>query len=100
MKVNESKTEVCLLHRKDQLTVQLNLNNQILTSKQHMNVLEVAFDSKLNWQTHIENAAAKLKRALHVTNLIRKHFSKQERFKIITCNYYSILYYNSEIWHM
>ena len=29
-----------------------------------------------------------------------KHFSKTELLTLITSNYYSILYYNSEIWHI
>ena len=65
-----------------------------------MNVLGVTFDSKLNWQTQIENTISKSKKALHAIYLIKNYFSKHELLKIITSNYYSILYYNSEIWHL
>ena len=100
LKVNESKTELCLFHRKDQPPVQILINNVMLTSKPHMNVLGITFDSKLNWQTHIENATTKVKKALHAINLIQKYFNKEELLNLITSNYYSILYYNSEIWHI
>ena len=63
-----------------------------------MNVLGVSFDSKLNWQIQIQNAITKSKKALHAIYLIRKHFTKNELLQIITSNYYSILYYNAEIW--
>ena len=100
LKVNESKTELCLFHRKDQPAVTLILNNQALKSKPQMNVLGVTFDSKLNWQFHITKAITKSKKSLNAIYLIRKHFNTEELIQIVTSNYYSILYYNSEIWHL
>ena len=100
LKVNESKTELCLFHRKDQPAVTLILNNQALKSKPQMNVLGVTFDSKLNWQSHITKAITKSKKSLNTIYLIRKHFNTKELLQIVTSNYFSILYYNSEIWHL
>jgi hypothetical protein len=100
LKVNESKTELCLFNRKDQPPLELNVNGQLLISKSHMNVLGVSFDSKLNWQIQIQNSITKAKRALNAIKLIRKFFTKNELLTLITANYYSILYYNSEIWHL
>ena len=42
----------------------------------------------------------KAKKALNTIKLIWKHFNKQELLKLITSNYYSILYYNSKIWRI
>ena len=98
--MNEAWTELCLFHKKDQPTMQMAFNNQVLNSKKQMNVLGVAFDSKLSWQPHVANAIAKSKIALHAIHLIRKHFKEAELLQLITSNYYSILYYNSEIWHL
>jgi hypothetical protein len=100
LKVNESKTELCLFHRKDHHPVQINLNDRILISKQSMNVLGVSFDSKLNWQTQIEQTIAKSKKALQALWIIKRYFNKIELLQLITSNYYSILYYNSEIWQI
>ena len=65
-----------------------------------MNVLGVAFDSKLNWQIQTQNAMTKSKKSLHTIKVIRKHFNKAELLQLITSNSYSVLYYNSEIWHI
>ena len=100
LKVNASKTEMCLFYRKDQPSIEITLTTQTIKSKTYMKVLGVSFDSKLNWQFQIENSITKAKRALNAIKLIRKHFNKQELLKLITSNYYSILYYNSEIWHL
>ena len=100
LKVNEAKTELCLFHRKDQVPITIYLNNEPLTTKPHMNVLGVAFDCKMNWQTQIEHSITKAKKALNAIKLIRKHFKSNELLNLITSNYYSILYYNSEIWHI
>ena len=100
LKVNENKTEVCLFHRKDQPLITLTLNGNILKSKDNMNVLGVAFDCKLNWQIQVQKVITKAKSNLHAIQLIRNHFTKKETLQLITSNYYSVLYYNSEIWHL
>ena len=98
LKVNDSKTELCLFHRKDQAPITIKLSNIVLTSKDHINVLGLTFDSNLTWHYQIQNAINKSKMALHAIILIRKYFSKKQLLSIITSNYYSILYYNAEIW--
>ena len=65
-----------------------------------MNVLGVAFDSKLNWQIQTQSAITKAKTSLNAIKLISKHFKKHEIRQILTSIYYSVLYYNSEIWHL
>ena len=65
-----------------------------------MNVLGVIFNSKLNWNDHTAKAINKANSALHCIKLIKYYFNKEELLNIITSNYYSILYYNSEIWHI
>ena len=100
LKVNEGKTEMCLFFKKDLPPVSLILNGIILHSKDSMNVLGVAFDCKLNWQIQVQKTITKAKSSLHAIQLISKHFNKKELLQIITANYYSILYYNSEIWHL
>ena len=65
-----------------------------------MNALGVVFDSKLNWAKHIANQINKANRALHAIKLIRRYFSKNEILQLLTSNFYSILFYNSEVWHI
>ena len=42
----------------------------------------------------------KSKNALHAIKLIKKYFSQTELLTLLTSNFYSILYYKSEIWHL
>ena len=39
-------------------------------------------------------------KALNAIRLIRRFFSTKELLQLITSNFYSILYYNSEVWHL
>ena len=80
--------------------VTITINNTIIKSKTSINVLGVQFDSKLTWAEHVNKTINKSKRALHAIRLIKKHFTKQELLNLLTSNFYSILYYNSEIWHL
>ena len=70
LKVNDSKAEVCLFHRKDHPPIRLTINNEVITSKPVMNVLGIVFDSKLQWHAQVQNAINKSKKALHALFLI------------------------------
>ena len=70
----------------------------MLRSQNKIKVLGVNFDSKLNWQFHIQSAITKAKKALQAIKLIKKHFNKNELMTLLIANYYSVLFYNSEIW--
>ena len=63
-----------------------------------MNVLGVTFDSKLQWGAHISKTIKKANTALHAIRLIKNYFTPVELRTLLTANYYSIFYYNAEIW--
>ena len=98
LKVNDAKTELCLFHRKDHHPIELIINGRPVVSKTKMNVLGITFDSKLQWQFQVQNTVNKCRQALTAIYMIRKYFTKEQLLQIITSNYYSILYYNAEIW--
>ena len=100
LKVNESKTEICLFHRLDSNPISISVCGTLITSKPSMNVLGVIFDSKLQWSPHVAQAITKARKALHAIKLIKKYFNLSELKTLLTSNFYSILYYNSEIWHI
>lgn len=100
LKVNENKTEVCVFHRMDCRPITLTINQISITSLTTMNVLGVQFDTKMNWSNHVSKCIKKAKVALHAIRLIKGYFTTKELQQLITSNFYSILYYNSEIWHL
>ena len=65
-----------------------------------MNILGVIFDLKLQWTDHISHSIKRSMKALNAIRLIHKFFTKRELLSLITSNIYSILYYNSEVWHL
>ena len=74
------------------------INNFEIKSKLQINVLGVFFDSKLQWQPQVENIIKKLNMARYAISLIRKYFDRNELNKLLMANFYSILYYNCDIW--
>ena len=100
LKVNESKTELCLFYRKDTPPVMIRVNNIVINSTSSMNVLGITFDSKLTWAMHVAKQVAKSNKALQAIKMIRKYFNSSEILSLLTSNFYSILYYNSEVWHI
>ena len=96
--VNESKTELCMFHCNDSPTITIKFQNLDIKSTKFMNVLGVTFDSKLNWSYQVSNAISKSNKALCALRLIKRYMSPQVMKSLLTSNYYSILYYNCQIW--
>ena len=96
--MNEAKTECCLFYKNDHNLIDLVVNGITIRSKTSINVLGVLFDSKLNWSSQVAQTIRKAKGATHAIKLIWKYFSKTELKQLITSNFYSILFYNCEIW--
>ena len=65
LKVNESKTEPCLFHRKDTPPITININNDQIKSVNVINILDVLFDSKLTWASHVSSQTNKANKAIH-----------------------------------
>ena len=100
MKVNESKTDLCLFHRGDSAPITLNLYGKTIKSNKSINILGVIFDSKLQWAEHVAHALKKSMKALNAIRLIKRFFTHKELLGLITSNFFSILYYNAEIWQL
>ena len=100
LKVNNEKTDLCLFYRQDTTKVNIKVGETLIESKGEINVLGVLFDSKLQWTNHVCRVIQKADRALNAIKLIRRFFTSYELLQLLTSNYYSILYYNSEVWHL
>ena len=66
----------CCNYKKDQPTIEVQINNNLVRSKKEINVLGVMFDSKLQWTTQMAQAINKSKRALHAIKLDAKYLTK------------------------
>ena len=97
--VNQNKTEACLFYKNDFEQVNLRIGENTINTKKSLNVLGVIFDLKLQWSDHVANAILKASRSLNALKMIRKYFTTKELLSLVTSNYFSILLYNSEIWH-
>ena len=92
-----AKAKLCIFNKNDIPNITLTINNFEITSKKTINVLGVIFDSKLQWHAQVENAIKKSDKAKYAISLIKRYFSRNELNCLLTSNYYSILYYNSDI---
>ena len=100
MQVNEAKTAVCLFHARDAAPIFVNVNGTLIASSKTINVLGVIFDQKLQWSDHVAHCMLKSNKALNALKLIKRFFTTKELLQLVTSNFYSILYYNSVIWHL
>ena len=55
---------------------------------------------KLQWSDHIAYCISKSNKALLAMKLIKRYFNTNELLQLITSNFYSVLYYNCEIWQI
>jgi hypothetical protein len=65
-----------------------------------MNVLGLTFNSKLNWGPQVSCAIKGANNSLQPIKMIRKYFKTSEIIQLLTSNFYSKLYYGSEIWNL
>ena len=100
MVVNESKTDLCLFCRQDCPPLVININGKFVISKKTINILGVSFDSKLQWGNQVAQATSRAIKAINAIRLIKTFFTTRELLQLITANAFSVLYYNSEIWHL
>jgi hypothetical protein len=92
--------EICLLSKHDKQPIRVRINNELVNSSDSINVLGVQFDSRMQRSKHVRSAIIKSGKALNAIKLIKKYFNTKELVQLITSNFYSILFYNSEIWHI
>ncbi len=100
LKVNQEKTELCLFYKNDLAPVSISVSGIDITSKSTINVLGVLFDSRMLWSHHVDRIILKANKALNAIKILRKFFNTSELIMLVTSNYFSILYYNSEVWQL
>ena len=98
MKVNETKTEICIFHKKDVQHIIMDIRGLQIEVKNSIKVLGVIFDTKMNWNNQARNAMNKANKAKQALSLIRKYFTEEEMIKLATAYFYSTLYYGAKIW--
>ena len=91
LKINISKTEICVFHRRNIVQIEMELDGTMVMSKRTMNVLGITFDSNLKWKDHVEKAIKESNSSLYAIKMIRKYFNTDEIRNLITAVYYSKL---------
>ena len=56
LKINESKTEVCIFHRSNSNIINITINNSQISTTNTMNILGILFDSQLKWNQQYSKA--------------------------------------------
>jgi hypothetical protein len=100
LKVNESKTELCIFHQSSTTDGSLLIDYVLIKSKNEINVLGITFDSKLQWGSQVSRAIRGANNSLQTIKLIGKYFTTPEIVQLLTSNFYSRFYYGSKIWHI
>ena len=91
------KTEICIFHRRNCITRQLNLMGQLVESQNVMNLLGMKFDSKMKWNEQVEMTIKSANTSLYGLRMIRKYFTNPEMKSMVTAIFMSRLYYGAEV---
>ena len=91
------KKQTMFFHRKDTYPIEIIKSNIPIKLMTTINVFGVTFDSKLNWSQQVTNTINKCKKCFTESSLSENTSLKCKR---LTSSFYSILYYNFEIWHI
>ena len=98
LKINAEKTEFCIFHINDTKSFTIVIGGKEIISKKEINVLGIAFDCKMNWNTQVSKAILKANKNLHAIKIISRYYSTINLVKISTSLFYQRLYYGSSVW--
>ena len=59
LKINEDKTEVCCFYKHNMVPLTIRVGNNLIETKDSINVLGVTFDTKLTWSKHVRTTVSK-----------------------------------------
>ena len=71
-----------------------------MNSKDEINVLGLTFDSRLSWAPQVSRSIKSANTSLQAIRMIRKYFNTKEVVTLLTSNFFSRLYYGSEVWQI
>jgi hypothetical protein len=100
LKVNDSKTEVCVFHRKEKIIIDIVLDGHLIKSTETIKILGMTFDCNLNWDIQINNSVKNANKSLFALRVIKNYFTPNEMKDLLTSLYFSLLFYGSEVWHL
>ncbi len=86
-----------LFCKHDVAPVRISIYGCTVTSSKIIDVLGVIFDSKLQWSDQVAVAINKSNCALNAVKITRKLLRMIDLIKLVTSNFYSILFFKSEI---
>jgi hypothetical protein len=70
LKVNQSKTEMCIFHRNSSQTTRIVIDGKTVKTRDSINGLGVEFDSKLLWSNQVAKAIKKSYKSLDIIRVI------------------------------
>ncbi len=99
MVVNDSKTEMLYATRdKTRKSVVINVSGTTVSSTPKIKALGVQISDDLSWNDHVDYS---LKRSRHIVpriKYLRKWLNTEELLRLITSQYFSIVYYCCPLW--
>ena len=100
LKINDQKTEICIFHRREQISLNISINNTEIQTSNKINILGMIFDSNLSWDHQYNHAIKEANHNLYAIKITAKYFTSEEKKTLLTSLFYSKLYYGSKVWHM
>ncbi len=99
MVVNSSKTELLLSSRvKNQENLVIEYDGTKITPTDSMKALGVYLTPNLSWDKHIDNILNRTAFLIHRTKYLSRWLKKEDLLKLITSQYFSIIYYAAPVW--
>jgi len=98
LKVNSTKTEICIFYKNDIATQEIIINDVPIKTKKVMKILGLNFDSKLNWSYQVNSSISHAKTSLHAIRLLSKYLTREKLLTISNAYFYQRLYYGSQVW--
>jgi len=98
MTVNESKTEIMWISRKNVPIAPIIVGNDLCEPTSNMKALGVYIDNNLSWDTQATHIVDKGKKLASIFRYLRGYMTEDQFLKTVSANFYSKTLYCSSVW--
>ena len=98
MVVNKSKTELLYSSRSKTTEFVVTVGDALIESKKHIKALVILLSADLSWTQNLDHSIARSRHVVHHLKYLRKWLTLDEMIKLVSSQYFSIVYYNAPLW--
>ncbi len=98
MVVNNAKTELLYSSQRKTSEISISVGEARIESSKNIKALGILLSADLTWYSNLDYSLTRSRHMVHRLKYLRKWLTLQEMVKLVSSQYFSIIYYNAPFW--